>query len=126
MAGTWLVNVMLGTSAFLFTFISSIANNTWKTSFYRAIIGFILFFILGYILRFVLKQITVGSSPKPINKVESFIETDLNNNANEMEQDEDTSFQAIPLGSLHNGADDKNPKIIADTIRSWTSQNQEG
>jgi hypothetical protein len=125
MAGTWLVNVILGTSVFLFTFIFTIGNNTWKTSAFRAGIGFILFFFWGYILRLVLNQKTLVS-PVNLNKqVDSKIDAVLNNSANE-EQDEDTSFQAIPLGSLHNGIEDKNPKTIADTIKSWASQNQEG
>lgn len=126
MAGTWVVNLIFGISAFLFTYFFSIINNTWKTSASRGVIGFILFFVLGYFLRFVLNPKALGATPAPSNKIEVNSDTERLNMTNELEQVEDTPFQAISLQSLHRVVDSKDPKIIADTIRTIASQNQEG
>jgi len=126
MAGTWLVNVIFGTSAFLFTFFFSIINNTWKTSAFRGAMGFILFFFLSYLLRLVLNPKQVRATPITSNNVEGNLEKEHNNTPMELEYVEDTSFQAISLGSLHNELESKNPEIIVDTIRKLAWQNQEG
>lgn len=40
----WILSFIFGSVAFLFTFISSIGNNTWMTSLVRSALGFIVFF----------------------------------------------------------------------------------
>ena len=56
MAGNWRINAFLALLASLFTFFSSIFNNTWQTSLLRALIGFLLFFFLGNIIRVAINQ----------------------------------------------------------------------
>jgi hypothetical protein len=116
MTGTWLVNVILGFSAFLFTILFSIMNNTWMTSLLRGVIGFVFFFLLAYILRYVLNQKSIGPKPKPIKEDEFHIE-DIERERVKGIEEEDTSFQALNLGALHNGVE---------VTRQWLSQNQEG
>lgn len=58
MVGTWKINILLGTTGFLFTYLFSFMNNTWLTSLFRASLVFLLFFLLGYGLRIGLHQFT--------------------------------------------------------------------
>ena len=82
---TWLFNVILGFSAFLFTFFFSIINNTLETSLLRAAMGFILFFVLAYALRYVLAQKNMGITTKSSKMVETFSESEKKNDENELE-----------------------------------------
>jgi hypothetical protein len=129
MVANWGINAILGLTAFLFTYFFSLVNNTWQTSISRAGIGFLLFFILGYIFRFVLYQIalkkTLDLIQKKSREEESKQEEKRKSHVEEVTMDE-PSFQAIPLRSLHNGEDAKDPEKVASTIRTWTKQNQEG
>jgi hypothetical protein len=129
MIAKWRANVILGLSAFLFTYFLSLVNNTWKTSLIRASIGFLLFFILAYIVRLVLYQI--GSNKNScLNLDEKKVEgsnpdAESKNHLEEVSSGE-SSFHALPLHSLHNGTEANDPEKIANTIRTWTTQNQEG
>lgn len=129
MVANWGINAILGLTAFLFTYFFSLVNNTWQTSISRAGIGFLLFFILGYIFRFVLYQIalkkTLDLIQKKSREEENKQEEKRKSHVEEVTMDE-PSFQAIPLRSLHNGEDAKDPEKVASTIRTWTKQNQEG
>jgi hypothetical protein len=84
----WKVNLSLGLTASVFTFIFSIENNTWLTSLMRAGLGFLLFFVLAYLLRFFICLI---SSKKLKNNQKTVVK----------DQEEADSFQSISLDSLH-------------------------
>ncbi|HEY2420304.1 MAG TPA: hypothetical protein VGI04_02755 [Neobacillus sp.] len=128
MVANWRANASLGLSAFLLTYLFSQVNNTWKTSLFRAILGFLLFYILAYLFRFFLHQIDAKKN-KDLNHESSIGE----NGSTEAEQInllkddsmDESSFQFLPLHSLHNGAGTNNPEKVADTIRTWTTQNRE-
>jgi TM2 domain-containing membrane protein YozV len=57
------INVILGLTAFVITFLVSRVNNIINTSLFRSGIGFLVFFLIGYILRFVLYQIQIKKVP---------------------------------------------------------------
>lgn len=131
MKANWRVNVLLGFPAFLFTYFFSYVNNTWQISLFRATIGFILFFMVGYIVRYILHQIALKNDSSSNKKHHQNIEIESSqavegDNQVEKGQMVDSSFQTIPLHSLHNGASVENPENKAQIIRAWTSQNQEG
>ncbi|MGG1399053.1 hypothetical protein ABE288_14800 [Bacillus salipaludis] len=128
MEGNWIVNIILGVAAFLLTYVFSIGNNTWQTSFFRSGIGFLLFFVFGYILRSVLHQISAMNTPNRIEELGAEEEWDTSNKYNyDAEQSvEESSFQSVPLSSLHNGEGAKDPETIAQMIQSWTENNKEG
>ncbi|MBL4952963.1 hypothetical protein JK635_12140 [Neobacillus sp. YIM B02564] len=62
MSGSWRINAILGLTAFILSFVLSFVNNTWQTSLFRAVIGFVLFFIFGYLLRMIFQQMTSRKS----------------------------------------------------------------
>ena len=52
MIGNWKWNVYVATVAMGITFLTSLANNEWSTSFYRSLYGFIIVFVSVYVVRF--------------------------------------------------------------------------
>ncbi|MDR7000951.1 hypothetical protein [Neobacillus niacini] len=128
MAANWIVNVIFGVAAFLLTFVFSIGNNTWQTSIFRSGIGFLLFFVFGYILRSILYQISVMKTLKRLEdpSIEEEWETEDYLNRIGEKQANESSFQAVPLHSLHNGEGAKDPETIAQIMQSWTESNKEG
>jgi uncharacterized membrane protein YraQ (UPF0718 family) len=129
MLANWRVNGILGITALFFTYFFSLVYNTWQTSLFRAGIGFIFFFVLGYSLRFVLQQIGSNKNSDLTLKENmgevSNPEVEQKNQVEEASMVE-SSFHAIPLHSLHNGENEKDPTNIRHTIRTWTAQNKEG
>lgn len=105
MSESWRVSLFLGVISFLFTYLFSNVNNTWQMSLFRAGIGFLLFFLLGYILQLLFHQI-VSKKNTSLLKQESSEELsgqiDFQNKV-DMDQMNDSLFQEITLGSLHNG-----------------------
>jgi uncharacterized membrane protein YraQ (UPF0718 family) len=99
------VNIILGFVAFLFTYLFSVANNTWQTSLFRAFLGFLIFFILGFALSFILKQKEAkkhdSMSESPLNVTPEKVETEQKKLVDK-ELKSEPSFQSIPLNSLHN------------------------
>ncbi|MFD0824946.1 hypothetical protein ACT8ZR_04685 [Neobacillus sp. M.A.Huq-85] len=128
MAANWIVNVILGVVTFLLTFVFSIGNNTWQTSTFRSVIGFLLFFVFGYILRSILYQISVMKTSKPLEdpSIEEEWETEDYLNRFGEKHENESLFQAVTLHSLHNGEGTKDPETIAHMIQSWTENNKEG
>ncbi|MES7047940.1 hypothetical protein U6S72_12220 [Cutibacterium acnes] len=55
--GKWSLPIIFSSAAFLFTFLSSIGNNTWMTSFVRSVLGFIVFFLIMLPIAWILLQI---------------------------------------------------------------------
>ncbi|WP_134700398.1 hypothetical protein [Ammoniphilus sp. YIM 78166] len=53
----WSLPFIFGSVAFLFTFISSIGNNTWMTSIVRSTLGFVIFFVCMLVIRWFFLQI---------------------------------------------------------------------
>jgi len=103
MAATWLVNLLLGVFAFLFTFFFSAPNNTWQLALFRAGIGFLLFFLLGFPLRILLHEIASKKIPyiEPKQKEQIHNHQEPETYEDHL-QDDDTLFQPTPLSSLHN------------------------
>jgi hypothetical protein len=121
MVANWGVNAIFGLTAFLLTYFFSFANNTWQTSSLRGGIGFLLFFILGYMLRFLLYQIGLMThlnlNHEQNSGEKSTPEAEQKNDLEEMQRG-GPSFQPIPLHSLHNEKDPKNPEKIVDTFHT--------
>ncbi|MEH7253867.1 hypothetical protein V7111_17225 [Neobacillus niacini] len=107
------VNIILGFVSFLFTYLFSFVNNTWQTSLFRSILGFLVFFILGLILRFLPQQNeakeTAKSSNDPLNEGVLKAEEEPRKKE-EKELESEPSFQSIPLDSLHNLGSGKETK----------------
>lgn len=99
------INLCLGLTAFVLTFIFSIKNNTWLTSLERAGFGFILFFLLGYCFIFFYRK--PSNTIKNTNKT-----TPLDKSSN--------SFQPVSIGSLHQTAEG------SESEETGYAQNQEG
>lgn len=118
MVANWGFNACLGLTALGLTFFFSWQNNTWQTSLFRALIGFILFFLLGYLFRMLL--FLIGS--KKDGRTGSVSELDTNVNI-VLEVDKDVAFQPVPLTSLHKEVEQEN---VASTVRDWISQDREG
>lgn len=124
----WKISALIGFAASLLTFIFSLMNNTWLTSLIRSFTGFLCFFVLGFVFQMGLKQIFTmknGDKIRDLFPIEDAEMHELLQNQAKEGAVSDSSFQAVSLHSLHNGADAA-PEIIAETIRTWTSQNQEG
>jgi uncharacterized membrane protein YraQ (UPF0718 family) len=104
------INMTMGVIAFLFTYLFSFLNNTWQTSLFRAIGGFIIFFLLGFVLSFILKQlagntnVSLEEEPKLVVENNSEIEKD---HPKVEELTEEPGFQAVPLHSLHHQGNGK-------------------
>lgn len=64
MIGKLRYNLWAGVAGFIFTFLFSIRNNLWLTSFNRAIIAFAAWFLLVYLLRWV---ITLALAPDDLS-----------------------------------------------------------
>lgn len=129
MVANWGVNAILGLTAFILTFFISLVNNTWQTSSFRAVVGFLLFFLFGYLLRFILHEIGLNKNSDQVQKPNT--EEERNPELDWKEQVEvgpmgDQSFQAVPLQSLHNGLDARDSEKGANTIRTQTGPNKEG
>lgn len=127
MAVRWGVNIIIGFTAFLLTYVFSFVNNTWQTSLFRAGIGFILFLVLGFILQIFFSQKPVQNDR---NGIQVEISDDGRNQEPEMTSEMDDSkgeeaFQALPLQSLHD-LNGELPKDIAQTIKSWINNDEEG
>lgn len=116
MAGKWKVNVFLGFSGFLVTYLFSITNNTWQTTIIRAVFGLIFFYLLGLILRYVL-SLKGANSVKPQLKGDNtkaeLKKTREQKQNQEKGTKEDIPFQAISLHSLHKVEELHNPENIA-------------
>ncbi|WP_052353717.1 hypothetical protein [Neobacillus jeddahensis] len=116
MAASWRVNVLLGFFAFLFTFLFSMVNNTWQTSLIRAGFGFLLFFLLGYMVRLGMYQNIAKKNP-------DLDQTDMTNRIGKQQVEQShqgekvskdqPSFQSIPLGAIHHGVNENEPKQIS-------------
>lgn len=101
MSGSWRINAFLGLIAFIFSYFLSSINNTWQTSLFRAVIGFILFFIAGYLVRLILHQPeTESQQPKQNLPKYRSKEENQTNDTPEVTKDEST-FQAVSLNALH-------------------------
>lgn len=110
-AKKWGVSAIYGIIAFLLTFCFSIVNNTWFTSLFRAVIGFILFFMLGYIIRFVLRYIVSMKNSEQVQKTNPDVDSlpEAGQAVPSLEETNvETVFQSIPLQSLHDGKSLKN------------------
>jgi phosphotransferase system glucose/maltose/N-acetylglucosamine-specific IIC component len=107
----WKVNTIIGSAAFLLTFFFSIANNTWQTSIFRAIIGFLFFFLLSYIFRFIVGQMngkdqSVNVNPIHEQQLADKLDQEQVKPVDEMFEEEPL-FQQIPLQALHRGEQQK-------------------
>lgn len=113
------VNIIIGFTAFFITGLFSLVNNTWQLSLFRAGIGFLLFFILGNILTFFLYQ-NLSKSKAETTQTQKVNENRINISEMKEQVEEitltesgdklvnESSFQAIPLQSLHNGEEARN------------------
>lgn len=118
MVANWGFNTGLGMTALILTFCFSWENNIWQTSLFRAAIGFILFFILGYLFQILLYWI--GSK----KELESLLASEQVPNKNTtVNDDEAKAFQPISLTSLHNEIVQEK---VAQTVRTWVAEDQEG
>jgi flagellar biosynthesis/type III secretory pathway M-ring protein FliF/YscJ len=123
MAANWKLNAILGLIPFLLTYLFSFTNNTWQTSMFRACIGFLLFFVLGYMIRLVLNQMKIKKNSSSVHEhiavEESNAETEIKKYVEDVLKE---SFQQISLQALHKGENTKDPEEVAQTIRTWTTQ----
>jgi zinc transporter ZupT len=102
MVGNWKINISIGLVAFICTLLFSLPNNTWQTTIFRGVIGFIIFFLLGFLIRTLFfqifasktKQVIVNDS-KPENEAAPLKEEESNEIAF------DDQFESIPLHALH-------------------------
>lgn len=104
------VNIILGFITFLFTYLFSIVNNTWQTSLFRALLGFLLFFILGFIVLFILGLIGAKkqeNSDDSLFKKGHLNEETVQKKNDEIELKSEPGFQSIGLDSLHNPGNGK-------------------
>ncbi|HJV47275.1 MAG TPA: hypothetical protein VJ824_16275 [Bacillota bacterium] len=120
MTSGW-INLGLGLIAFFLTFYFSWFNNTWQITMFRAGIGFIVFFLFGYLLRFTLSTIT--SMNHGAKQIAPAKEIELEKPLEEMGDEEEGGFQALPIASLHQNLDSQS---FVDTIRTWTKEDREG
>lgn len=129
MAGNWKANILLGLTAFLFTFCFSIENNTWITALFRSGIGFVIFFIFGYVIRIVLSLIFSMKTTDPTEERTVTDKAEINfheQNEEKQQWGEPSSFQSIPLNALHSLNQEIDPEKTENAIRAWTNQDQEG
>ncbi|NRD79420.1 hypothetical protein HPT25_18825 [Bacillus sp. BRMEA1] len=129
MAASWRVNVFLGLSAFLFTYLFSNVNNTWQMSLFRAGIGFLIFFILGFVIRFVIHQLVSRKNVQLVDKQsseEKAIQKQAKNIHNDKALNDDVSFQSLPLNALHDGDINTISDIFSDPAEARNVHNQEG
>lgn len=125
MAGKWSMNIILGVTAFLLTYSFSIVNNTWPDSLFRAGIGFILFFVISFFLRFLLQQM-FSKNASDHDQKKTIAQKNPKIVKKEEVPREEAPFQAIPLTALHEELGTKDPEKIAQTIQTWTRENQGG
>ena len=122
MIGSWKVNACLGLTAFIFGYGLSLVNNTWTTSLFRALIGFVLFFVIGYLIRMIFFQMGMRKTENFTGSTHlmqhSMLESEsqhlkqnlTKSNTIEVGQKNDTpgatkeaaAFQALSLDALHN------------------------
>jgi uncharacterized membrane protein YraQ (UPF0718 family) len=104
------INMAMGVIAFLFTYFFSFLNNTWQTSLFRAIGGFILFFLLGFVLRIILKQMAVNKTVSMRDESKLVVENNIEIEKDHPKVEElagEPGFQAVPLHSLHHQGNGK-------------------
>lgn len=122
----WRVNSILGFIAFLFSFGFSYINNTWQTSLFRAVIGFLLFFLLGALVTIVWNQM-ISQKNEPLrtnNRAEEEQNLDDKPKKSAEEQGEEHSFQAMSLGALHKGdSESTSGEEVAQAIRTMMNDN---
>ncbi|WP_318507779.1 hypothetical protein [Bacillus sp. T3] len=105
MVGNWKINILLGATGFLFTYLFSFMNNTWLTSIFRASLVFLLFFLLGYGLRIGLHQFTreETSDTSHIGQTVKDAVLPQNNISNQIEESTNVQveFEEVPLQHIH-------------------------
>ncbi|CRK80897.1 hypothetical protein [Neobacillus massiliamazoniensis] len=125
MARKWSMNIILGVAAFLLTYSFSIVNNTWPDSLFRAGIGFVLFFGFGFFFRFFIQQISSKKDSEHDQK-KTVAQKNPKIVQNEDGPMKEAPFQAISLTKLHDELGTQDPEKIAQTIHTWTKENQGG
>lgn len=123
MAGTIVLNFVVGAVAFVFTFLTAVLQNMWLVSLWRAFIAFLVFFIATYIVRWLIGAFASPAARRDVGKHVDIVTPDEQDRSAHMQSaaaqsdlaDAFTPFELPRLERTTDVAED--PDKIANIIR---------
>lgn len=97
MAGTIVMNFVIGAVAFVFTFLSAISQNVWSVSLERAFYAFLVFFIATYIVRWLVGIFASPAAKQDVGHHFDMVTPDEEDKTSLAEEESDSTHSFTPF-----------------------------